>query len=234
MALDFIEPWIVNAPENFGKLLPWLHKLGYSGCIIEGIGAQDLKEVSKKVLTSDRFTTFTRKTLETNKKNPPNLDQIRNQVDFLTFFCSNAEITKWACQDQRIDNLLFPIKEFHRLVDDSTINLVNENKKSIEVDFSSIISDKYPIAQLRNIIKVVYKATKKDVPLIFSSKAKTIEMVRSPYSLIGFLNFVGFPLNYYQNISQPWLTQRLKRNISRKSDSFISPGLWVTSEDDLS
>lgn len=232
MTLEFIEPWITNPPENLGKLLSWVEKLGFSGCIIEGINSHEFKNFKQSLQLNSSFSTFTRTTIDSNKKNPPALDQLRTRHEFMTYYCTNAELTKWACQDQRIDNLLFPLKEIHRLVDDSTINMAKENDKSIEIDFSLLIADKYPIAQLRNIIKVVHRVTKKEIPLIFSSRANSINMVRSPYSLLGFLNFIGLPENYYKEISQKWLVQRLTRNVSRNSNSFVSPGIWVTSENE--
>ena len=74
---------------------------------------------------------------------------------------------------------------------------------------------------------MVYRAVRKELPILFSSKAQTEGQLRSKFSLEGFLEFVGIPDSYYREVSQPWLATRLERNRLRKQEEFIAPGIWL-------
>ena len=86
---------------------------------------------------------------------------------------------------------------------------------------------------LRNLKKALYRAIKKDLPIIFSCKASSEYNIRSSYSLLGFMEFLDVPNGYYENNSQNWLKNRLKRNKERKNDKFIVPGVWMKRNEEV-
>lgn len=231
MGYDFIEPWIFSSEDHLEKIVTLLQSLDYTGCIIENLKSDTINRVTANMKTETFFTIYSRKTIESGKRNPTEMDQFRQYFDFLTFFCTTPELTKWACQDQRIDSLLFSLKDIHKLIDDSTVNMALENSKSIEIEFTTVVQEKYPIPYLRNIKKSIFKITRKNLPVLLSSKANSFYDIKSPSSIIGFLNFLDVSDDYYETISQPWLKSRLSRNRSRKSDEFVSPGIRLSPEE---
>ena len=229
---DFIEPWIQVDETNFENILNRLIFLHFKGAIFENISRAELDHLKDRIVIEDEFLLFNRRTIESSKKNPNDMDKIRNEFDLVCFFCTNAEITKWACQDQRIDCLTFQLSEIHLLVDDSTVNLAKNQDKAIEIDFSELLLKKNPISSLRNIKKVMHRAARKNLPVIFSSRARNVFNLRSVYSLIGFLEFIDVKSNYYDEISQKWLYERLIRNQIRKKEFFLAPGIWIKNNEE--
>ena len=227
MASQFIQPWIQVSEELIEEFIQRLRLLQYNCCIIENMSFTTVKRIQSTMPINNPFKIFNRKTLESSKRNPSDIDYLRRENDFISYHATTPELTKWACQDQRIDALQFPLNDIHQLADDSTIILAKENDKSIEIEYNAILSNKYPISFLRNIKKVVYRAVKKELPKLFSSKAQIVEQLRSRSSLEGFLEFIGMPDSYYKEISQSWLVTRLERNRLRKKEEFIAPGIWL-------
>lgn len=223
----FIEPCITGSEEQLEKLLRWLTSLNYGGCVIEEIDDYSLERIRGSLFSEKESFLFTRKTITSSKRNPSDINKFRNKHDFIVFYCTNADLTKWACQDQRIDCLKFPLSEIHQLADDSTISMAKDNDKAIEVDFHEFIKMKNPIAPLRNIKKVFHRAIKKKLPIILSSHAQNEYALKSRQSILGFLSFLDVPDRYYQEVSQAWLLNRLNRNKERKKTNFISPGIWL-------
>lgn len=227
MASQFIEPWIQASEEHLEEFIRRLKILQFNSCIIENMPLTSVKRLQTTLRINNQFKLFNRKTLESSKRNPSDIDFLRRENDFISYHATTPDLTKWACQDQRIDSLQFPLNDIHQLADDSTIILAKENDKSIEIEYNTILSNKYPILFLRNIKKVVYRAVRKELPILFSSKAQTEGQLRSKFSLEGFLEFVGIPDSYYREVSQPWLATRLERNRLRKQEEFIAPGIWL-------
>ena len=223
----FIEPCIQDSEQQVEKLIKWLIALSYKGVMIENIVMDRLQKLQDSLTPKEEFVLYTRKTIDSPKRNPSDLDKIRNNFDFLVYYSTSADLTKWACQDQRIDCLKFPLSEIHQLADDSTIIMAKENEKGIEIDFSELLRIKNPIPWLRNIRKVFHRATKKELPIILSSHARTEYDLRSNYSILGFLALLDVSETYYKEISQVWLTNKLTRNKERKGANFIAPGIWV-------
>lgn len=228
---NFIEPWIQTEEKNFENIVNWLCFMNFKGALFENLTFENSSQLNDQFGKQTNFLIFNRKTVESSKRNPSEMDKFRSDFDFIAFFCSNAELTKWACQDQRIDCLSFRLSEIHQLVDDSTINLAKEADKAIEIDFSEILSKKNPIPLLRNVKKVIYRATNKNLPIIFSSRARSKYDLRSIHSLLGFLDLINVKKEYYSDISQTWLINRLQRNRMRKNGDFLSPGIWLKNKE---
>jgi RNase P/RNase MRP subunit p30 len=211
-------------------MLYWLYSFDFKGCMIENFSQEKIKEFENKIQPKEFFV-YNRKTIDDAKKNPREMDEYRNFFDFITFFCTNPELTKWACQDQRIDSLIFPLNEINQLADDSTINLLKQNDKCIEISYFPILSSKNPIPILRNIKKVLYRASIKKLPILISSRASRVEHLRSGFSILGFANFMDLSDSYYKEISLTWLNKRLQRNVSRHTKEFVAPGIWIKNEE---
>jgi len=227
MPSHFIEPCIIGSEQQLEKLLKWLTSLNYRGCIIDQIDTDSLDHLRKSLPSEKEFLLFTRKTIDSPKRNPSEINKFRNDNDFIVFYSTNPDLTKWACQDQRIDCLKFPLSEIHQLADDSTIAMAKDNDKAIEIDFSELLKIKNPIALLRNIKKVFHRAVNKKLPIILSSHAQNEYALRSSHSILGFLAFLNVPEQYYTEISQEWLLNKLTRNKERKKTNFIAPGIWL-------
>ena len=226
------EPWIQTHSLDIQNFIQRLQLLDYNACIVEDLPLKHIEELELNKTIPEKFKIFNRRTIESSKRNPGDIDHIRKEHDFISYHCATPELTKWACQDQRIDAILFSLADIHQLADDSTIILAKEHDKALEIEYYSILTNRYPISFLRNIKKVVFRATKKNLPIIFSSRAQHVENLRSIYSLEGFLDFIDVPSKYNTAISQQWLISRLERNRIRKSSNFIAPGIWFSDKED--
>lgn len=220
----YIEPFIHFFPPKLDNLISWLKILDFSYGIIESTDDLSIGEDFNPHL-------FLRKTLMEQKKNPNNLTTQRFQNDLIIFHCQSPEMVKWACQDQRIDGLQFPIHKFHQLVDESTVNLLESNDKLIEICLPDILKKRNPIAPLRNIIKVIHKAQRKQVPIIISSQAKSLFELNHILCLLGFSEFIGMTSKYFTE-GQWWLLTRVLRNRKRREGQFIAPGVWKVDNDE--
>lgn len=228
----FIEPCITGSEQQLEKLLKWLTSMNYRGCIIDQVDTDLVAHLHQSIPSGKEFLLFTRKTIDSPKRNPSDINKFRNDNDFIVFYSTNPELTKWACQDQRIDCLKFPLTEIHQLVDDSTIAMAKDNDKAIEIDFSELLKLKNPIGLLRNIKKVFHRAVNKKLPILLSSHAHNVYALKSSYSIIGFLAFLDVPEQYYLEISQEWLLRKLMRNKKRRKNNFIAPGIWLQEKEE--
>ena len=215
----FIEPCLKPNPDIDIEIYEnWLRILNFSHYLIE------VDQHTKTLLPNSQC--FLRQTITTNKKNLSDLNSRRYAVDLLIFYCTNPDATKWACQDQRIDSLIFNPSNIHLLADDSTINLLKINNKAIDINTFELVS-KLAIGPIRNVRKAIYKAVKKDVPILLSSNANNPQELRSQQSVIAFSHFLDIPVDYYSEISQKWLYSRLLRNQKRRTNSdFVAPNIW--------
>lgn len=215
----FIETCIKSSNNTILSFKNWLKILNFSHAVVESTDSTDETRIK------DSFF-FKRKTITSSTKNPKFMDKIRFNNDLLIFYCDNPNVTKWASQDQRVDGLQFPLSDINKLADDSTIYLLKQNDKFIDLNLREIVSNRFPIHFLRNIKKVVHRASKKQIPILLSSYANSPVNLRSSLSTIGFTHFIGLENDYYINVSQFWLFKRLERNRKRLNDNFISPGVW--------
>lgn len=233
---EFIESWIeVNGSdiaelEYFEK---WFKFLGYKHIIWEFYDTTNDPKQNKRnnsFLEKNSLVFYNRKTLTTTaKKQSKNyLDKLRKEFIIITQFCTAPELTKWACQDQRIDFLLFKLADIHMLADKSTIRLLQEHNKFLEIDCSEFFNTKFkPIGLLRKTQKVIFECVKKQVPVLLSSRARTPLSLRTPRAVLGMANFLGIPQNYYLQVSQAALYERLARNKRRlQSNLFVGPEIW--------
>ena len=218
----FIESCIQSKIQNPDIFLSWFSLLEISQALIEN------KDNIPLFGTNEFFSS--RKTLTSSHKNPQIIQQDRLNNEILFYLCETPDLTKWACQDQRVDGLVFNAADINRLADESTINLLQENNKCIEINLREIFTNNIPIGYLRNIKKVVFRAIKKNVAVLISSYSSYPEELRSRKSIIGFSHFIGMPESYYTDVCQKWLHERIIRNRKRLNDNFISPDIWEISK----
>jgi RNase P/RNase MRP subunit p30 len=230
----FIESWIECPLNELERFVKWLQFMGYNHVICEfpenKINSQSIQINSLPVFSNLQI--YNRKTLDktTKSQSKQQLNHLRQKFIIISQLCNDPTITKWACLDQRIDFLVFNLSDIHLLADDSTVRLIHENEKFLEINCHEIFQRKgNPISLLRNIKKVIHRCIKKQVPILLSSKAKNPFSLRAPRSVLGMAEFLGITPSYYQEISKLSLYQRIDRNINRlNTDYFIGPGISKT------
>lgn len=227
MPQSYIEPCITCPTDDLDWFSGWLTPLGLGLVLWEN----ESKDRRKGPTTSfDRFKP--RVTLTTTSKNQSKakLDSLRLTNVIVVQHCSSPDVTKWACQDQRVDGLLFDNSSIHQLVDTSTARMMVENEKYLEVNCADFLRSRPTIGALRNVRKALFRTSKKGVPTCLASQANRPYHLRAWRSMQGLATFLGMTEEDYKT-GQTWLRDRIQRNISRLDPSFVAPGIWLVDEE---
>ncbi|MFX0209368.1 MAG: RNase P subunit p30 family protein [Candidatus Hodarchaeota archaeon] len=233
-------------PRNFidslgsrheSNLLAYLHtasQLGFAEIWI----SNPIKE-EKKLITQPTFTSLIRMRerldIGLNHESKTHmvsiLRQQRRHIPIIAVTCLTPELTAWAAQDNRVDILTFPVFQIGKLMSRSIAKLMVKFQKHLEIQLSDLYSlpERQQIPALRQIRSALEIASRKNVPILFSSGCKKPDQMRSPQELasLGQMLLMGSTMSLDSLSTIP--QQLLQKNLLKINPSYITPGVYKIS-----
>jgi RNase P/RNase MRP subunit p30 len=159
------------------------------------------------------------------------LRQQRREIPIIAVTCLTPELAAWAAQDNRVDIIKFPVFQLGKLMSRSIAKLMVKFNKHLEIQLAELYSlpERQQIPALRHIRSALEIATRKNVPILFSSGSKKPDQMRSPRELVSLAQM--FLMNSTSSLdSLSTIPQRLiQRNLLKISPDYIAPGVFKIS-----
>ncbi|MFX0122640.1 MAG: RNase P subunit p30 family protein [Candidatus Hodarchaeota archaeon] len=156
------------------------------------------------------------------------LRQQRREIPIIAVTCLTPELAAWAAQDNRVDIIKFPVFYMGKLMSRSIAKLMVKFNKYLEIQLAELYSlpERHQIPALRQIRSALKIATRKNVPILFSSGSKKPDQMRSPQELVSLAQMLvknfGLSLDSLSSIPQ----QLIQKNLIKISPDYIAPGVF--------
>ena len=165
---------------------------------LENVSIERVKKMNEMIGNSLGVEFVSKRLIVENKKRKIKdlLTRYRYAYEIITVVPQNKEIAKWCAHDRRIDSLKISIKKINEIVDAKLFNLLHEHKTAFEINLSEIINalnTKQDIQALRALYKIKKFLSKRSIPIVISSGAKTPLKMRSRLITRTILKMMGIP-----------------------------------------
>lgn len=238
MPRNFVDSCTPSFKSQLPAFLHAANQLGFTE-----IWISNLTKEERKILTQPSFSNLIRmyERLDIGINNESKaqmisiLRQQRREIPIITVTCLTPELTAWAAQDNRVDILKFPVFHLGKLMSRSIAKLMVKFNKHLEIQLAELYSlhERQQIPALRQIHSALEIATRKNVPILFSSGSKKPDQMRSPRELASlaqmFMMNSKLSLDSLSTIPQ----QLIQRNLLKISPDYIAPGVFKVSSPPL-
>lgn len=144
--------------------------------------------------------------------------------------CTSKEVARQAAKDHRVDILNFsPFLNTRMKVwfDRQEASLASEAECALEINISDILrAGPFQCAKLLSIMRgEIENARRRDVPVIFSSGADSINLMRSPRELIALLDLLSVEEEEGREMISKNPLRLVERNREKMAPEFVAPGV---------
>ena len=159
-----------------------------------------------------------------------NLRRFRRKFEIISVTCNSKSVARQAAKDRRVDLLNFstgfPRKRFF---DNAEAKLASTAEGALEIDMASLLF-LYGFPRIRflsSLQKEVSIAEKLKVPIVISSGATDVSLLRGPhdYSALATLFDLPIPLALRGLSENP--LGIVERNRKKLGSGYVAPGLFV-------
>lgn len=176
------------------------------------------------------FVTRTDLTVKTRRELLGQLRFFRRKFEIISVVCVSKAVARQAAKDRRVDLLSFPAAHPHkRFFDRAEAELASKASSCLEIDMASLLELRgfERIRLLSCLRREVEVAAKFDVPVIVSSGAKNVHLMRSPRDYVALTSLFDMaqPLAM-RSLSEAPL-RLVKRNREKLSPDYVAPGVRV-------
>ena len=159
-----------------------------------------------------------------------NLRKFRRKFEIIASMCESKNVARQAARDRRVDLLNFPSPDFRRrFFDEAEAELASNGLASLEIDMKSILILEGPwrIRLLSSLRREASIAQKFHVPIVVSSGASNVNLMRKPKELaaLAFL-FDLAEVSATKAVSEN-PSSIVKRNREKLSSRFVAPGIRI-------
>jgi len=155
---------------------------------------------------------------------------LRRKVEIISVKCVSKSVARQAAKDRRVDILSFsPLNMRKRFFDSAEAELASKAQVSLEFDLAPLLY-LYGYQRIRLLSKLreeTFIAKKYGVPIVLSSGANNVNLLRKPedYASLGFL--FGLDLNDARKSLSNNPREIIERNRRKLSPNFVAPGVYV-------
>ena len=175
--------------------------------------------------------------IDLNPKNPKellrNLRYNRRKAEIIAVRCYSKGIARQAAKDNRVDLLYFPLlmkrkKYFNRAV----AELASKALSSLEINMAPLLflQGFKRINYMSILRKEVIIANKFDVPLVLTSGANDVTLLRRPEDYASLALFFGLDLHRAKLALSENPRTIIARNLEKLSSKYITPGVHIVKE----
>lgn len=158
------------------------------------------------------------------------LRRFRRKFEIISVTCNSKSVARQAAKDRRVDLLVFPTGfPRKRFFDNAEAELASKAEGALEIDMAPLLSlTGFPrIRFLSSLRKEVAIAEKFKVPIVISSGATDVSLLRGPYDYAAFATIFDLPMPLALRglTENPWGI--VERNRKKLSSGYVAPGLFV-------
>ena len=231
MPRDFVDSLNLGYESQLHSCILTANQLGFSEIWISNLTKEEKSFLSQSSFES-LIRIYERLDIGLNNESKAQmvsiLRQRRREIPIVAVSCLSPELTAWAAQDNRVDILKFPVFQLGKLMSRSIAKLMIKFQKHLEIPLSELyaLPERQQIPALRQIRSALEIATRKGVPILFSSGSRRLDQMRSPREITALgqmlLASSAPPLDSLSNIPQ----RLLQKNLLKISENYISPGVY--------
>lgn len=223
-------------PNHLKKMISKSSELGYRliGIPIRPEFKQDTIQELRCICRDVKMDFATRLDLAPDTPHELLLDlrRFRRRFELVSVRCESKSVARQAAKDRRVDILSFSaINLRKRFFDHAEAELASKALSTIEVDMTALLLLKRPsrIRLLSCLRREMAIAKKFGIPVILSSGAKDLHLMRSPNDYAALAALFDMP----QESALCALSENplaiVKRNREKLSEDYIAPGIRIAS-----
>jgi ribonuclease P/MRP protein subunit RPP1 len=158
------------------------------------------------------------------------LRRLRRRFEVISVVCTSKTVARQAAKDRRVDLLVFPSPNFRGcFFDRGEAELASKALTSLEIEMTSLLKleGSKRIRLISILRREVEIAVKHNVPIVLSSGAKDVQLMRSPqdYAAVASLFDMTRPLALHSFSETP--LNLVKRNREKLSPNYVAPGVRI-------
>jgi len=158
------------------------------------------------------------------------LRRFRRRIEVIAVRCYSKGVARQAAKDRRVDLISFPSTDPRkRFFDSAEAELASEASASLEVEMAPLLCFRgfRRIRLLSFLRKEVLIAKKFGVPIVFSSGANDVSLLRKPedYAVLSCLFDLDFQTAKKAFSENPRAI--IERNRRKLSPEYVAPGVYV-------
>lgn len=159
-----------------------------------------------------------------------NLRRLRRKFEIIALICESKNVARQAARDRRVDLLNFPLLDFRkRFFDEAEAELASNGLASLEIDIKPLLILEGParIRLLSSLRREASIAQKSHVPIVVSSGASNMNLMRKPQELAA----LAFLFDLAEASATKAVSENpssiVKRNREKLSPRFVAPGIRI-------
>ena len=159
-----------------------------------------------------------------------NLRRFRRKFEIISVTCNSKSVARQAAKDRRVDLLDFPTGfSRKRFFDNAEAELASKAEGALEIDVASLLflTGLPRIRFLSSLRKEVRIAEKFKVPIVISSGAADVSLLRGPHDYAAIATLFDLPMS----LALCGLSEKpagiVERNRKKLSSGYVAPGLFV-------
>jgi len=159
-----------------------------------------------------------------------NLRRLRRKFEIISVTCHSKSVARQAAKDRRVDLLAFSTGfPCRRFFDNAEAELASKTGSALEIDMAPLLLlTGFPrIRFLSSLRKEVVLAERSNVPIVVSSGATDVSLLRGPYDYGALATLFDLSLSLaWHGFSENPLSI-LEKNRKKLSPGYVAPGLFV-------
>jgi len=159
-----------------------------------------------------------------------NLRHVRRKFEIISVKCNSKDVARQAAKDRRVDILVFSTRFSRKhYFDKAEAGLASKAEAALEINLTSLLFlTEFPrVRCLSSLRKEVAIAEKFKVPIVISSGATNVSLLRGPYDYAALATLFDLPTSAaLRGLSENPL-RIVDRNRKKLSVGYVAPGLFV-------
>jgi len=155
---------------------------------------------------------------------------LRREVEIISVKCGSKSVARQAAKDHRVDILSFsPLDMRKRFFDSAEAELASKALASLEFDLAPLLYLRgyRRIRLLSKIREEALIAKKYDVPIVLSSGANNVSLLRKPEDYAALSYLFGLDLNDAKKALSENPLKIIERNRRKLNPNFVAPGVYI-------
>jgi len=155
---------------------------------------------------------------------------LRRRVEVISVRCNSKRVARQAAKDRRVDVLSFsPLDMRKRFFDSSEAELASKTSVSLEFDLAPLLylQGYRRVRLLSKMRDEAFTAKKYGVPIILSSGANNVNLLRKPEDYASLSYLFGLDLSDARKSLSDSPREIIERNRRKLSSNYVAPGVYV-------
>ena len=158
------------------------------------------------------------------------LRRLRRRIEVIAVQCFSKEVARQAAKDRRVDLISFPSTDPRkRFFDSAEAKLASGALASLEVDMAPLLYLRgfRRVRLLSTLRREILTARRSGVPIVLSSGAKDVSLLRKPEDYASLSYLFGLDAHAAKKAFSENPQAIIERNRRKLSRNYVAPGVYV-------